>query len=63
MVKRDRVKILNTYLASFNGRLKDAIGIKYRFKDVEVMGVNEEDALLNLYDKYERIDTAEFKLV
>ena len=45
---------MKKYRALFNGRLVGAIGICDYF-DVVVEGENEEQARLNLYDKYEHI--------
>lgn len=50
-----KVEILNTYLATFSGRHLNAIGVNERFVNVEVVTVNENDALLKLYDDYESI--------
>jgi hypothetical protein len=42
------------YKAIFTGRTKNAIGIFYQITDT-VEGKNEEEARLNLYNKYEHI--------
>jgi hypothetical protein len=45
---------MKTYRAEFTGREKNAIGIFYPITD-EVKGENEEQAGLNLYDKWEHV--------
>lgn len=55
-------KKMKTYIAEFNGRLKNAIGITYKIVD-KVQAENEEKALLALYEKYEHISFAKFKEV
>jgi len=45
---------MKTYKARFYGRTINAIGIFY-WIEVEVQGENEEQARLNLYEKYDHI--------
>lgn len=57
-----KVEQIKTYTATFNGRTKDAIGITYVITDT-VDGTDEENARINLYDKYEHIRCLELKEV
>lgn len=50
-IKVEQIKI---YKATFHGRTKNAIGICYTITDT-VCGTDEENARINLYDKYEHI--------
>jgi len=54
MVKCIRCDVAKKYKATFTGRQLGAIGIFYEITDT-VEGLNEDDANLNLYDKYEHI--------
>ena len=45
---------MKTYTARFTGRKVSAIGITY-YIVTQVDGENEENAALNLYDRYEHI--------
>lgn len=47
---------MKTYKAKFTGRTKGAIGIFYRI-ETTVTGENEEQARLNLYDRFENISS------
>jgi hypothetical protein len=53
---------MKTYIAEFNGREKNAIGITYPIID-KVQAENEEKALIALYEKYDHIWFAKFKEV
>lgn len=53
---------MNTYLAIFTGRKKNAIGVCYTIR-CGVLAENEDDALLKLYDKYEHIYQPKFELM
>ncbi len=53
---------MNNYNVAFKGRLKGAEGITYQIHDT-VQGDNIEDALLNLYDKYDHIMFAKFDII
>lgn len=50
---------MKTYYVSFTGRLKNALGICYHISDT-VQAVDEQAALLALYDKYEHISFPKF---
>ena len=45
---------MKTYIAGFEGREKNAIGITYKIVDT-VKAENKKDARLKLYDKYDLV--------
>lgn len=47
-------EVAKKYKAKFHGRTINAIGICYWITD-EVQGLNEDDARINLYEKYDHI--------
>ncbi len=50
---------MKTYKVTFVGRTLNAIGVCYRISDT-VKGIDEKDALINLYSKYENVSLAVF---
>lgn len=51
-----------TYIAYFTGRTKGAIGISQHYSTT-VRGIDEEDARINLYERYDHILQLKLKLV
>ena len=45
---------MKTYTATFIGRLKNALGVRYRI-ETTVTGKDQKAAALNLYERYEHI--------
>lgn len=49
------IKVEFLFIANFEGKFKDAIGISQNFKDVKVWAEDEEKANINLYVNYDHI--------
>ena len=55
--------MLNTYLLSFYGKTRGAIGITQRFENVKVKAENPSKACLKLYDNYDHISVYKTQLI
>jgi len=55
-----KVEQIKTYSATFTGRTKNAIGITYKIQTT-VEGTDEENARINLYDRFEHVIGLELK--
>ena len=51
-----------TYMVKFKGVTKGAIGITCSYKTT-VRGVNEDDARINLYDRFDHVSFPKFELI
>jgi hypothetical protein len=48
-------KIMTKYIASFQGTVVGSLGFPHIFSGIEVEGTDEEDARINLYERYEHV--------
>lgn len=51
-----------TYIAYFTGKTKDAIGRSQNYSTT-VRGIDEEEARINLYERYDHIIQLKLKLI